>query len=33
MSTEDVAALWEFFKGLPPVAGPTGDAAFHVKGD
>jgi mono/diheme cytochrome c family protein len=30
MTTDDIAALYEFFKSLPPVAGPTGEAAFRV---
>jgi hypothetical protein len=29
MSTNDLAALYEFFRSLPPAAGPTGEAAFR----
>jgi hypothetical protein len=29
MSTNDLGALYEFFRSLPPAAGPTGEAAFR----
>jgi len=29
MSTNDLAALYEFFRSLPPAAGATGEAAVR----
>jgi mono/diheme cytochrome c family protein len=29
MSTNDLGALYEFFRSLPPAAGPTGEAAYR----
>jgi len=28
MSTDDLAALWEFLRSLPPLDGPTGEPSF-----
>lgn len=29
MSTDDIAALYEFLRALPPADGPTGELTFR----